>query len=129
LVISHVGYTAQEMDVSLMADTIVDIDLRSGALLDEVVINQSSSSENVRSLQMGMTRVDVSEIKHVPVLMGERDVLKTIQLLPGVLSGGEGSSNFFVRGGSGDQNLILLDEAMVYNASHLFGFFSTFNSD
>lgn len=129
LVISHVGYTAQEMDVSLMADTIVDIDLRSGELLDEVVINQSSSSENVRSPQMGMTRVDVSEIKHVPVLMGERDVLKTIQLLPGVLSGGEGSSNFFVRGGSGDQNLILLDEAMVYNASHLFGFFSTFNSD
>src|SRR3546814_5899504 len=78
---------------------------------------------------MGLTRVDVNEIKHVPVLMGEKDVLKTIQLLPGVLSGGEGSSNFFVRGGAGDQNLILLDEAMVYNTSHLFGFFSTFNSD
>lgn len=129
LVVSHVGYTAQELAVSLMADTVVDIDLRSGELLDEVVINQLSSNENVRNPQMGMTRVDVSEIKHVPVLMGERDVLKTIQLLPGVLSGGEGSSNFFVRGGSGDQNLILLDEAMVYNASHLFGFFSTFNSD
>ncbi|MFB2118708.1 carboxypeptidase-like regulatory domain-containing protein [Parapedobacter sp. 2B3] len=129
LTVSHVGYQPQELAIELTADTVVDIDLRSGELLQEVVISQSAADDQVRSPQMGLTRVDVNEIKHVPVLMGEKDVLKTIQLLPGVLSGGEGSSNFFVRGGAGDQNLILLDEAMVYNASHLFGFFSTFNSD
>ncbi|WP_379020052.1 TonB-dependent receptor [Parapedobacter deserti] len=129
LVISHVGYQTHEVPVAIREDVRLDIDLRSGELLDEVVISKTAVSENVRSPQMGVAKVDVSEIRHVPVLMGERDVLKTIQLLPGVMSGGEGSSNFFVRGGAGDQNLILLDEALVYNASHLFGFFSTFNSD
>ncbi len=129
LVISHVGYQASELPMRLARDTVIGVDLHSGELLEEVVISESSAGENIRSPQMGIARVDVNEIKHVPVLMGERDVLKTIQLLPGVMSGGEGSSNFFVRGGTGDQNLILLDEAMVYNASHLFGFFSTFNSD
>ncbi|MGK6351178.1 TonB-dependent receptor [Parapedobacter sp. DT-150] len=129
LVISHIGYQTLEMPVQVSANRQVDVELRSGELLDEVVITQASPSENVRSPQMGVARVAINEIKHVPVLMGEKDVLKTIQLLPGVMSGGEGSSNFFVRGGGGDQNLILLDEAMVYNASHLFGFFSTFNSD
>ena len=129
LVVSHVGYQSQELSILLTADTVVDIELNSGKLLQEVVISQEAVDNEVRSPQMGLTRVDVNEIKHVPVLMGEQDILKTIQLLPGVLSGGEGSSNFFVRGGGGDQNLILLDEAMVYNASHLFGFFSTFNSD
>lgn len=129
LIVSHVGYQTKELPVELIADTVINIDLSSGELLQEVVISQSAAKEQVRSPQMGLTRVNVSEIKHVPVLMGEKDVLKTIQLLPGVLSGGEGSTNFFVRGGAGDQNLILLDEAMVYNASHLFGFFSTFNSD
>ncbi|MGV3761640.1 TonB-dependent receptor [Parapedobacter sp.] len=129
LVVSHVGYSPQELAIELTADTVIDIELRSGELLQEVIVNQSAADDQVRSPQMGLTRVNVNEIKHVPVLMGEKDVLKTIQLLPGVLSGGEGSSNFFVRGGAGDQNLILLDEAMVYNASHLFGFFSTFNSD
>ncbi len=129
LVVSHVGYQAQEMPVDLTGDTTLEVDLSSGELLEEVVISQPTQRENVRNPQMGIARVDVNEIKHVPVLMGEKDVLKTIQLLPGVLSGGEGSSSFYVRGGTGDQNLILLDEAMVYNASHLFGFFSTFNSD
>ena len=76
-----------------------------------------------------MQKISMSEIKNVPVLFGEKDILKTIQLLPGIKSAGEGSSGFFVRGGGADQNLILLDEATVYNASHLFGFFSTFNSD
>src|SRR5690606_3677695 len=71
----------------------------------------------------------MEEVKNVPVVFGEKDLLKTIQLLPGVQSGGEGTSNFYVRGGGGDQNLILLYEATVYNASHLLGFFSTFNSD
>src|SRR5688500_19442450 len=78
---------------------------------------------------MSVERINLQEVKHVPVLFGERDILKTIQLLPGVKSAGEGSSGFYVRGGGSDQNLILLDEAPVYNASHLLGFFSTFNSD
>jgi len=129
LMISHVGYQTQEIPVKLTQDTTLAVDLSSGALLEEVVISQPVHRENVRSPQMGIARVDVNEVKNVPVLLGEKDVLKTIQLLPGVLSGGEGSSSFYVRGGTGDQNLILLDEATVYNASHLFGFFSTFNSD
>src|SRR6218665_2582783 len=78
---------------------------------------------------MGIERVSTKEIRNIPVLFGERDILKTIQLLPGIKSAGDGNSGFFVRGGAGDQNLILLDEAPVYNASHLLGFFSTFNSD
>ncbi|WP_257667793.1 TonB-dependent receptor [Parapedobacter tibetensis] len=128
-VFSHVGYQVEEAAIGLTGNRTFDIELQLGEMLDEVVITKSSKSENVSSPQMGVARVDINEIRHVPVLMGEKDVLKTIQLLPGVLSGGEGSSHFFVRGGTGDQNLILLDEAMVYNASHLFGFFSTFNSD
>src|SRR5689334_10712238 len=78
---------------------------------------------------MGVQKLTMSEVKNVPVLFGEKDILKTIQLLPGIKSAGEGSSGFYVRGGASDQNLILLDEATVYNASHLLGFFSTFNSD
>jgi len=78
---------------------------------------------------MGVQKIDLNELKSIPVLFGEKDVLKTIQLLPGIKSAGEGSSGFNVRGGASDQNLILLDEATVYNASHLMGFFSVFNSD
>lgn len=129
LVVSHVGYERKVIRVALQADTTLEVELQSGEVLEEVVVSRSAAAELVRSPQMGVSRVEVSEIRNVPVLMGERDVLKTIQLLPGVLTGGEGSSQFFVRGGAGDQNLILLDEAMVYNSAHLLGFFSTFNSD
>ncbi len=76
---------------------------------------------------MGMERLDTKEIAKIPVIFGEKDLLKTMQLLPGVKNAGEGSSGFYVRGGGSDQNLVLLDEAPVYNASHLLGFFSTFN--
>jgi hypothetical protein len=78
---------------------------------------------------MGVERLNIQEIKNIPVLFGERDLMKTLQLLPGVKSAGEGNSGFYVRGGAADQNLVLLDESPVYNASHLLGFFSTFNSD
>lgn len=78
---------------------------------------------------MGKEKIEIEKIKTLPAFMGEVDVLKTIQLLPGVSSAGEGNSGFYVRGGGPDQNLILLDEAVVYNASHLFGFFSVFNAD
>jgi hypothetical protein len=98
--------------------------------LDEVVIrSRPAGGRTVAGAQMGIEKLSTREIKNIPVLFGEKDVLKTIQLLPGIKSAGDGNSGFFVRGGTSDQNQILLDEANVYNASHLLGFFSTFNSD
>jgi outer membrane cobalamin receptor len=97
--------------------------------IDEIVVTAEKRNDNVVNAQMGVAKVNLSEIRNIPVIFGERDVLKTLQLLPGIKSAGEGNSGFYVRGGSADQNLILLDEAPVYNASHLLGFFSTFNSD
>ncbi|MFA4871220.1 MAG: TonB-dependent receptor [Pedobacter sp.] len=97
--------------------------------LETVTITTNAAKRNIDNPQMGMERLSIKETKNVPVLLGERDVIKTLQLLPGVKTSGEGSGGFFVRGGSADQNIILLDEAPVYNASHLLGFFSTFNSD
>jgi hypothetical protein len=97
--------------------------------LTEVVISADKKDENINKVQMGVDKMVMKEIQNIPVLMGEKDVLKTLQLMPGVKSAGEGNSGFYVRGGASDQNLILLDEATVYNASHLLGFFSVFNSD
>ena len=97
--------------------------------IDEVVIVAAKKDKNLSSAQMGTETLSIKQIDKLPVLFGEKDVMKTIQLLPGIKSNGEGSSGFSVRGGATDQNLILLDEAAVYNASHLLGFFSTFNSD
>ncbi len=97
--------------------------------LDEVIVYGRRKDENVTKTQMGLLKLNVKEIKNIPVLFGEKDLLKTIQLLPGIQAVGEGRSGFNVRGGAADQNLILLDEATVYNASHLMGFFSVFNSD
>ncbi|MFC0776097.1 TonB-dependent receptor [Terrimonas alba] len=97
--------------------------------LDEVVVSSNSRTRSLTNPQMGMEKLSTKDIRYVPVLLGERDILKVVQLLPGVKSAGDGNSGFYVRGGAADQNLILLDEAPVYNASHLLGFFSTFNSD
>jgi len=127
--ISSIGYSAHEQKVDLSKDMRLDVSLEPNNQLDEVEITAISSREQIESPQMGVNKISMKEISNVPVLFGERDVLKTIQLLPGVLAAGEGNSGFFVRGGTVDQNLVLLDEAMVYNASHLLGFFSTFNSD
>ncbi|MGK9120671.1 TonB-dependent receptor [Olivibacter jilunii] len=127
--VSSVGYNMQERAVELSGDLRLDFSLEPANQLETVEINAVSSREQIESPQMGVNKISIKEVNNVPVLFGERDVLKTIQLLPGVLSAGEGNSGFFVRGGTTDQNLILLDEAMVYNASHLMGFFSTFNSD
>ena len=95
----------------------------------EVTITADKVDKNVESTSMGRDQLGVEQIKALPAFIGEVDILKTIQLLPGVISAGEGSSGYYVRGGGPDQNLILLDEANVYNASHLFGFFSVFNAD
>jgi hypothetical protein len=130
LVVTYVNYQSVSRSVALDKDAAINIELKPAAELNEVVIRASDrKDENVRSPQMGVNHLDVKLLDNVPVLFGEKDVLKTIQLLPGVKSGGEGTTGFFVRGGASDQNLILLDEATVYNSSHLLGFFSTFNAD
>jgi hypothetical protein len=108
----------------------VNIALSAKNELKEVVVNGNRpNNDQIASPQMGVEKLNMSQINNVPVLLGEKDVLKTMTLLPGIQSAGEGNTGFFVRGGASDQNLILLDEAPVYNASHLLGFFSTFNSD
>ncbi|WDF69883.1 TonB-dependent receptor [Sphingobacterium oryzagri] len=130
LALSYVGYQTQTLAIDLQASQRLNAELQpTDNMLEEVVVSAKKKDRNVRDAQMGALNFTMEEIKNVPVLFGEKDLLKTIQLLPGVQSGGEGSANFYVRGGGSDQNLILLDEATVYNASHLLGFFSTFNSD
>ncbi|WP_316811524.1 TonB-dependent receptor [Pedobacter heparinus] len=127
--VSFIGYKTIKQSITITKDTRLNFAMEADNQLNEVVISATKRDENVSSPQMGLQKIDVREINNVPVLLGERDILKTIQLLPGIKSAGEGNSGFYVRGGSTDQNLILLDEAPVYNASHLLGFFSTFNSD
>ena len=130
LEISAVGMTSQQIKVSLNKDVKLDILLEEEVTnLQEVTVKASSTGRSLKNPQMGVEKINVHEVRTIPVLFGERDILKTIQLLPGIKSAGEGNSGFYARGGSADQNLILLDEAPVYNASHLLGFFSTFNSD
>lgn len=130
LIISAVGRLPKEESVSLEANLTLNIALEEGPkVLDNITITGSPGSRSLSNPQMGIEKLSTKEIKNIPVLLGERDVLKTVQLLPGIKSAGDGNSGFYVRGGAADQNLILLDEATVYNASHLLGFFSTFNSD
>lgn len=130
LTASYTGYQLYSQKISLNSSQKVDIKLVTANELAEVVINaDEKNNRNVRGAQMGINKVDVKGLNDIPVLLGESDILKTIQMLPGVKSGGEGNTGFFVRGGAADQNLVLLDEATVYNSSHLLGFFSTFNAD
>jgi TonB dependent receptor/CarboxypepD_reg-like domain/TonB-dependent Receptor Plug Domain len=131
LVVSFTGYLEDTVPITLDKNIMQPIELSPGgsAVLQEVVVSATKKNENVIRPLMGVQKLSTNEIRNVPVIFGEKDVLKTIQLLPGIQSAGDGSSGFFVRGGGADQNLILLDEATVYNPSHLLGFFSTFNSD
>ena len=130
LVYSFVGYADTEQKISLKQDTKQNIELKTSATtINEVVISAKKENQNVVSNQMSIARLDLREAALIPVIFGERDIMKTLQLMPGVQTAGEGSSGFYVRGGTADQNLILLDGAPVYNASHLMGFFSVFNSD
>lgn len=130
LVISYIGYETVEKSISLTKNLDLSIAIGSKSELKEVVISSNKpNNDNVAAPQMGVEKLNMSQINNVPVLLGEKDILKTISLLPGVKAASEGNTGFYVRGGASDQNLILLDEATVYNASHLFGFFSTFNSD
>ncbi|MCP1301226.1 TonB-dependent receptor [Chryseobacterium sp. S0630] len=133
LIISYPGYQDFEQQIKVDQNIKVDLPLvpaeAVAKAIDEVVITGIKKDKNLTSAQMGAETLSIKNIEKLPVLFGEKDVMKTIQLLPGIKSSGEGSSGFSVRGGATDQNLILLDEAPVYNASHLLGFFSTFNSD
>ena len=128
--VSHVGYETQTVQVQLVNHTKVDFPMIQDALtLGSVVVTARSSREHIEEASMSVIRFNSETIKKIPALMGETDLLKSIQLMPGVQTGAEGFSGFSVRGGSTDQNLMLLDGATVYNASHLMGFFSVFNSD
>lgn len=131
LVVSYIGFKAFEQQITLNSNQKLNIELQEdSAQLDEVVITAEESKKvNLRSPQMSVAKLSSQTIKQMPAVLGEVDVIKSIQMLPGVTNAGEGASGFNVRGGAEDQNLILLDEAIIYNASHLFGFFSVFNPD
>ena len=129
IVVSQLGYDNYVQKLQLDSNRVFDIKLNGQSLLKEVVVESSKKNNNLTKPQMGTETLNMATISKVPVIFGEKDILKTLQLLPGVKSAGEGNSGYYVRGGAADQNLILLDEAPVYNASHLLGFFSTFNSD
>ena len=129
-VASYTGYINDTFELDLQTNSQHNFNLTARTTqLKAISIRSNRNDDNVKKAETGVEKLDMKEVSKLPVLFGEKDVLKTIQLLPGVKSAGEGNSGFFVRGGGADQNLILLDEAPVYNASHLLGFFSTFNSD
>jgi len=131
LVISYLGYTTIEKELVLNASQKLSLELlEDNSVLDEVIINgEESKKVNLRTPQMSVAKLSTKTIKQIPAVLGEVDIVKSIQLLPGVTNAGEGASGFNVRGGAEDQNLVLLDEAVIYNSSHLFGFFSVFNAD
>ena len=127
---SFFGYKEKELQVDLDGNVTMNISLSEPVSeIEEIVVKAIREDKNVTSNESGVQRLDVKEISKIPVIFGEKDVIKTLQLTPGIKSGGDGNAGLFVRGGAADQNLILLDEAVVYNPTHLLGFFSTFNSD
>ena len=127
--ISYLGYDPKDLRLQVDKNLSVNFELESNNQLSEVVVSATAMDERVKSVQMGLEKLSATEIRRMPALMGEVDIIKAIQLLPGVQATSEGSSGFSVRGGSPDQNLILLDNTTIYNASHLMGFFSVFNND
>lgn len=130
LLVTYISCKSKTVNIKLDKDISMEIELEDAAReIGEVVVSAERKDVNVRSIETSVTRLQATEIKKISVLMGEVDIIKSIQLLPGVQTSSEGSSGFYVRGGNADQNLILLDEAVVYNPSHLFGFFSVFNGD
>jgi hypothetical protein len=130
IAVRYLGYDEYTQKIDSAVNQTVNVQLvPSSKQLKEVEIKATKTDENITKAEMGTVKLDIRQLEKIPVIFGEKDLLKTIQLLPGVQPAAEGSSGFYVRGGSNDQNLILLDEAPVYNASHLLGFFSTFNND
>lgn len=130
IVISNLGFNTSTQVIDLNKNLILDVNMETKSeQLKEVEITSEKSDANVKDIQMSVAKLDIKTIQKVPAFLGEVDLVKVIQLLPGVTTVGEGASGFNVRGGSIDQNLVLLDDAPVYNSSHLFGFFSVFNPD
>ncbi len=128
--VSHVSYASKLISLKLHSNQSLNFDLISKSpLINEVVVYSKKRDGNVKNAQMGRIDLSMNQVKAIPAFMGEVDILKAIQLLPGVQSAGEGNAGFYVRGGGPDQNLIMLDDAVVYNTGHLFGFFSIFNGD
>lgn len=127
---SYIGFTTRALPVMLDKNSTQNMELVPEAVeMEEVVVTGERIDQNISDPQMSHRKIDVSQVRKLPTFLGEADIIKTIQMQPGVVTAGEGTSSFFVRGGSGDQNLILIDEAPIYDPSHLFGLFSVFNSD
>ncbi len=129
VIYSYVGFATRTESLTLSDSKKLDIDMQNMSVMKEVEITSTRRDENVKGTQMGTISISAEKIKTLPVIFGETDILKALQLMPGVQSAGEGNSGFYVRGGGPDQNLIILDDAVVYNTGHLFGFFSVFNTD
>lgn len=132
LIFRSAGYDSKEVEVNLTENTKMNVELFvPGSIkeIQEVQVTATKENDNITKSGMSVTTLSPKDIETIPVIFGEKDIIKTLQLTPGVKSAGEGSSGFYVRGGAADQNLVLIDEAPVYNASHLLGFFSVFNSD
>ncbi|MFC1493347.1 carboxypeptidase-like regulatory domain-containing protein, partial [candidate division KSB1 bacterium] len=127
---SYIGYETEETSIGLYKNINKDLELKEAVFTsDMIVVTGEAEDKNVKSNEIGAIKLNPQSVKFVPSFLGELDILKTIHLLPGVTSSREGDSGFYVRGGNSDQNLVLLDEASIYNAFHFFGFFSVFNSD
>lgn len=129
VVYSYVGYQSKTLNITLTKNTRLNQQLSPNRVLKTVEVKGEREDKNIRSTEISRVELSGEKVKTLPVIFGEPDVLKAITLLPGIKSGGEGSTGFYVRGGGPDQNLILMDEAVVYNPSHLFGFLSVFNTD
>jgi outer membrane cobalamin receptor len=130
MLVSYVGFKPKAFQINLDKNIQMKLELESDVNLKELVVSANKQTTRfAEQTQMSVIEIPVSQIKDIPALLGEKDVLKVIQLLPGVQKGSEGNSGIYVRGGGPDQNLIILDDATVYNAFHLFGFFSLFNGD
>ena len=130
LLVNYIGYEQKSLTIDVASNVTLDISLKEKMTsLNEVVVSSTKKDRKIISTDMSVEKISAKDIKQIPMVLGEADVIKSIQLLPGVSAPNEGSGGFNVRGGTADQNLILLDEAIVYNPSHLFGFFSVFNAD
>lgn len=131
LVVSYMGYEGASKEITLTEDQVLDFELKEASnQLEEVVVTAEESERiSIKKPQMSVSKLKASTIKQIPAVLGEVDLIKSIQMLPGVTNAGEGTPGFNVRGGAADQNLVLLDEAIIYNTSHFFGFFSVFNND
>ncbi|HOP03263.1 MAG TPA: TonB-dependent receptor [Tenuifilaceae bacterium] len=129
LVFSFVGYQPRSFKINLTKNIDLNVELDPSIELEGVEVHANLPKSSSRSSQMSIVEIPISQIKSIPAIIGEKDALKVIQLMPGVQKGSEGNSGLYVRGGGPDQNLIILDDAPVYNAYHLFGFFSLFNGD